>query len=104
MFQRKGRLAQCRIKGRPWLGTYYLAGGTALALHLGHRLLEPLIEWNGLDLASILDIAFMKIVAISQRGFFLEHIEIFPFVNEKIYDMKIQGSGFEILRFKTKCA
>jgi hypothetical protein len=26
----------------------------------------------------------------SPGGFFLEHIEIFPFVNEKIYDMKIQ--------------
>ena len=126
-----------KIKGRPWLSPYYLAGGTALALHLGHRtsidldfftqsdfeemtiinylrtigdvrldqtgkgtiigeldrvrislfkypyrLLEPLIEWNGLDLASILDIALMKIVAISQRGSTKDFIDLF-FVAKK---------------------
>jgi hypothetical protein len=26
-----------KIKNRTWLSSYYLAGGTALALHLGHR-------------------------------------------------------------------
>jgi len=26
-----------KIKNRPWLSPYYLAGGTALALHFGHR-------------------------------------------------------------------
>ncbi|MBW1746169.1 MAG: nucleotidyl transferase AbiEii/AbiGii toxin family protein [Deltaproteobacteria bacterium] len=26
-----------KIKGQPWLNSYYFAGGTALALHLGHR-------------------------------------------------------------------
>ncbi|MDO9580773.1 MAG: nucleotidyl transferase AbiEii/AbiGii toxin family protein [Bacteroidales bacterium] len=26
-----------KIKNRSWLNSYYLAGGTALALHLGHR-------------------------------------------------------------------
>ncbi|MBE9529710.1 MAG: nucleotidyl transferase AbiEii/AbiGii toxin family protein [Proteobacteria bacterium] len=26
-----------KIKNRSWLSPYYLAGGTALALHLGHR-------------------------------------------------------------------
>lgn len=126
-----------KIKGRPWLSPYYLAGGTALALHIGHRtsidldfftqsdfeemtiinylrtigdvrldqtgkgtiigeldrvrislfkypyrLLEPLIEWNGLDLASILDIALMKIVAISQRGSTKDFIDLF-FVAKK---------------------
>jgi hypothetical protein len=30
------RLIQ-KIKNRTWLSPYYLAGGTALALHLGHR-------------------------------------------------------------------
>jgi hypothetical protein len=30
--------------------------------------------------------------------FFLEHIEIFPFVNEKIYDMKIQVDKLKAVR------
>ncbi len=126
-----------KIKGKSWLRPYYLAGGTALALHLGHRtsidldfftqsdfeemdivnylrgigdlrldktgkgtiigeidrvrislfkypysLLEPLIEWNGLALASILDIALMKIVAISQRGSIKDFIDLFFIANE----------------------
>jgi len=131
-----GRLIE-KIKGRPWLSPFYLAGGTALALHLGHRtsidldlftqsgfeemtiinylrtigdlrldqtgkgtiigdldrvrislfeypyrLLEPLIEWNGLHVASVLDIALMKIVAIFQRGSIKDFIDLF-FVAKK---------------------
>lgn len=121
-----------KIKNRPWLSPYYLAGGTALALHLGHRtsidldffteseveemtivdhlrtagnlrldqmgkgtivgnldrvrisffkypyrLLDSLIEWNGLNVASIHDIALMKMVAIFQRGSIKDFIDLF---------------------------
>ncbi|MEA3428202.1 MAG: nucleotidyl transferase AbiEii/AbiGii toxin family protein [Thermodesulfobacteriota bacterium] len=121
-----------KIKNRTWLSSYYLAGGTALALHLGHRtsidldffteseveemtmvdhlrtagnlrldqigkgtivgnldsvrisffkypyrLLDPLIEWNGLNVASVRDIALMKMVAISQRGSIKDFIDLF---------------------------
>jgi len=121
-----------KIKNYPWLSPYYLAGGTALALHLGHRtsidldffteakveemtivdhlrtagnlrldqmakgtivgnldnvrisffrypygLLDSLVEWNGLNIASIHDIALMKMVAIFQRGSIKDFIDLF---------------------------
>ena len=121
-----------KIRNSPWLSSYYLAGGTALALHLGHRtsidldffteseveemttvdylrkagdlrldqmgsgtivgsldgvrisffkypyrLLESLTEWNGLKVASIYDIALMKMVAIFQRGSIKDFIDLF---------------------------
>jgi len=126
-----------KIKNLPWLSPYYLAGGTALALHLGHRtsidleffteseveemaivdhlraagnlrldqmgkgtivgnlgsvrislfkypyrLLDPLIEWNGLNMASIHDIALMKMVAIFQRGSIKDFIDLFFIARE----------------------
>ena len=126
-----------KIKNRPWLRPYYLAGGTALALHLGHRtsidldffteseveemtivdhlrmagnlrldqmgkgtivgnlddvrisffkypyrLLDSLIEWNGLNVASVQDIALMKMVAIFQRGSIKDFIDLFFIVRE----------------------
>jgi len=126
-----------KIRNCSWLGPYYLAGGTALALHLGHRtsidldffteseveemtlvdhlrkagdirldqmgsgtivgnldgvrisffkypymLLESLTEWNGLNVASIHDIALMKIVAILQRGSIKDFIDMF-FIGRK---------------------
>jgi len=126
-----------KIKNRPWLRPYYLAGGTALALHLGHRtsidldffteseveemtivdhlrmagnlrldqmgkgtivgnlddvrisffkypyrLLDSLIEWNGLNVASVHDIALMKMVAIFQRGSIKDFIDLFFIVRE----------------------
>ena len=121
-----------KLKNLLWLSPYYLAEGTALALHLGHRtsidldffseseveemamvdhlrtagnlrldqigkgtivgnldsvrisffkypyrLLDPLIEWNGLNVASVRDIALMKMVAISQRGSIKDFIDLF---------------------------
>jgi len=126
-----------KIKNRPWLRPYYLAGGTALALHLGHRtsidldffteseveemtivdhlrmagnlrldqmgkgtivgnlddvrisffkypyrLLDSLIEWNGLNVASVHDIALMKMVAIFQRGSIKDFIDLFFIARE----------------------
>jgi len=126
-----------KIRNCHWLSPYYLAGGTALALHLGHRtsidldfftesemeemtivdylrtagalrldqmgggtivgsldgvrisffkypyrLLESLIKWNGLNVASIHDIALMKIVAILQRGSIKDFIDMF-FIGRK---------------------
>lgn len=126
-----------KIRNSPWLSCYYLAGGTALALHLGHRtsidldffteseveemtmvdhlrkagdlrldqmgrgaivgsldgvrisffkypyrLLDPLLEWNGLKVASIHDIALMKMVAIFQRGSIKDFIDLFFIVRE----------------------
>jgi hypothetical protein len=112
-----------RLGRKPFLRGFYLAGGSAAALHLGHRvsmdldfftpepfssvalisglrtigaltvqqqkpdtlvallgrsrvsffqypyaLLEPAAVYRGLRIASLLDIALMKIIAISQRG------------------------------------
>ena len=135
-----------KIKDRPWLSPYYLAGGTALALHLGHRtsidldffteskveemtivdhlrsvgnlrldqmgegtivgnldsvrisffrypyrLLDPLAEWNALNVASIRDISLMKMVAILQRGSIKDFIDMFFVVREfKPIDVLIQ--------------
>jgi len=135
-----------KIKNRPWLSPYYLAGGTALALHLGHRtsidldffteskveeitivdhlravgnlrldqmgegtivgnldsvrisffaypfrLLDPLTEWNVLNVASIRDISLMKMVAIFQRGSIKDFIDMFFIVREfKPIDVLIQ--------------
>lgn len=135
-----------KIKDRPWLSSYYLAGGTALALHLGHRtsidldfftkskvegmtivdhlrsvgnlridrmddgsivgnldsvrisffkypyrLLDPLTEWNLLNVASVRDISLMKMVAIFQRGSVKDFIDMFFVVREfKPIDLLIQ--------------
>lgn len=37
-------------------------------LHYPYRLLKPFVQWSGIKLASIEDIACMKVIAISQRG------------------------------------
>ena len=49
------------------LNGYYLAGGTGLALQLKHRL-SPLKKINNALVASLGDIACMKIDAISSKG------------------------------------
>jgi len=126
-----------KIKNHPWLRPYYLAGGTALALHLGHRtsmdldfftnseieemtlvdhlraigdlrldrigegtvvgnldgvrisffrypyrLLDPLVAWNALNVASIRDISLMKMVAILQRGSIKDFIDLYFIAHE----------------------
>ena len=65
---------------------FYLGGGTAVALHLGHRrsvefrpaLLEPLVEWPALGcrLASCPDLAAMKLLAVAQRGTKKDFIDV----------------------------
>lgn len=143
-----------KIKNRSWLSSYYLAGGTALALHLGHRtsidldfftqsdmeemtmveylrsagdlqldhvgegtilgnldgvrvsflkypyrLLDPLTEWNGIPVASIHDIALMKIVAILQRGSIKDFIDMFFIVREfKPLDVLIPELSLKYVR------
>jgi len=47
-----------------------------------YRLLESLTEWNGINVASIHDIALMKIVAILQRGSIKDFIDMF-FIGRK---------------------
>jgi len=53
-------------------------------LHYPYRLLKPFVQWSGIKLASIEDIACMKVIAISQRGekkdFFdmYEILKLFP--------------------------
>ncbi len=135
-----------KIKNHPWLRPYYLAGGTALALHLGHRtsadldffsksnikemamldhlraagdfrldrmdegtvvgnlegvrisffrypykLLDSLVKWNGIHVASIRDISLMKIVAVLQRGSIKDFIDLFFVAREFItIDILIQ--------------
>ncbi len=47
-----------------------------------YRLLESLTEWNGLNVASIYDIALMKMVAIFQRGSIKDFIDLFFIARE----------------------
>ena len=116
----------------PWIGAFYLAGGSAAALHLGHRVsvdldffaeegyeVEPLVQQlqilgrltvqqqspgtmvgrleavrisffvypyplleepilvDGVRLASLLDVALMKIVAIGQRGRMRDFVDLY---------------------------
>jgi len=116
----------------PWIGAFYLAGGSAAALHLGHRVsvdldffseqayeVEPLVQQlqilgrltvqqqspgtmvgrletvrisffaypyplleepilvDGVRVASLLDIALMKIVAIGQRGRMRDFVDLY---------------------------
>lgn len=73
---------------------FYLAGGTALALQLGHRhgrasgvrvsffeygypLLRPVREVEGLRLAALEDIAAMKLAAVAQRGSKKDFVDVF---------------------------
>lgn len=118
---------------QPLASIFYLAGGSAVALHLGHRisvdldwfteqndyaaetlvqqleaigrlqvqqqsrgtltgllndtrvsffsypcpLLEPLDELNGFQVANLVDLALMKIIAISQRGTKRDFVDLF---------------------------
>lgn len=116
---------------------FYLAGGTALAMHLGHRvsvdldfftdkyppistllsvladlgfkvlmqdlnsidgevdgvkvsfleyrypLLEPLTTWNGIGVASIRDIASMKLATIASRGSRKDFVDLWKLLKEK---------------------
>lgn len=73
---------------------FYLGGGTAVALHLAHRrsldfhwfsfleyrypLLEPPVEWeeHGCDVASLDDLACMKLAAVAQRGTRKDFVDI----------------------------
>jgi hypothetical protein len=55
---------------------FYLAGGTALALH-GYPQLRPLRESEGLRLAALEDIAAMKLAAVAQRGSKKDFVDVF---------------------------
>jgi hypothetical protein len=50
----------------PIMGEFYLAGGSALAVHLEHR--RSVDSALGVALASLRDLAVMKFAAISRRG------------------------------------
>ena len=130
------RQALALLRGLPFLGGFYLAGGTALALQLGHRistdldwfstscrlltperegirsalagggafevaseqdgmmftqltgadvsfiyqphpLLEPAVEYEGVQLASPTDIGLMKLAAINARGTRRDFIDVY---------------------------
>lgn len=153
-----------RLMAREELAPFALAGGTSLALHLGHRIsvdldffgkhdfdaeellalyaelgsfhllnqsksllivslngvkvdvinyryapLRPILEWEGIRLMGLADIAAMKLAAIAGRGrmrdfidlyFLLQHfslLEMMGFYNEKFSD----GSEFLIAKSLT---
>jgi hypothetical protein len=128
--------ALTHLRRQPWLAIYYLAGGTALALQIGHRistdldwftpthllesaerdrlrsqliatgaygerseqdgqlygqiagadvsfiyqhhpLLEPTVDYDGVPLASPIDIGIMKLSAISSRGTRRDFIDLY---------------------------
>ena len=56
-----------RLQRLPDLSNIRLVGGTALALHLGHRKSVDLDE-GGIKLAGLKDIAAMKLSAVANRG------------------------------------
>ncbi|MBI4475409.1 MAG: nucleotidyl transferase AbiEii/AbiGii toxin family protein [Acidobacteria bacterium] len=131
VFQQLGR--------EPFLSAFFLAGGSALALHLGHRisidldffsqreysmlellghlqslgrlsiatqdsdtlvgelngvklsfftypypLLEDVVMCEGIQLASLLDIALMKVAAIAQRGKKRDFVDLFFLCQERL--------------------
>lgn len=145
-----------RLKGQGFLKNYYLAGGTALALQLGHRrsidldfftstaldtksllqnlqeykpeitqeapgtlntiidevkvsfmeykypLLEQFVTWEEISLAGILDIAGMKITAISSRGSKKDFIDLYFVLKQytisqlfENFDRKYTGVNYE---------
>jgi hypothetical protein len=128
--------ALAHLRGQPWLEGYYLAGGTALALQIGHRistdldwftpdhlletaerealrsrlmatdaygdrseqdgqlycqiagtdvsfiyqhhgLLEPTVDYDGVPLASPVDIGIMKLSAINSRGTRRDFVDLY---------------------------
>jgi hypothetical protein len=79
-----------------FLSNFYLSGGTALSLQLGHResedldffskdqfleypypLLEEIIDWQGIKLSSIIDVACTKLQTISMRGSKKDFIDLY---------------------------
>lgn len=154
----KTKQVLAKISENPVLKYFYMAGGTALALQLGHRksidldffsesypendiiisnlkemaptvvqevagtidfiiddikvsfleytypLLEPLVDYEGIKLASILDIACMKVSAISSRGSKKDFIDLYK-VFEKYplsevltsFEEKFQGVTYQTL-------
>lgn len=135
------------LKSLPLLKKFYLAGGTALSLQLGHRksidldffsaqfpdveiikqnlapyhpviiqeapgtldvliddvkvsfleyrysMLEPTTEYEGVPLASIIDIACMKISAVSSRGSKKDFIDLYKIL--QMTDLKAVLASFE---------
>jgi hypothetical protein len=128
--------ALAHLRRQPWLESYYLAGGTALALQIGHRistdldwftpnhlleaaerdalrsilistgaytdkteqdgqlycqlasadvsfifqhhaLLEPTVDYDGVPLASPIDIGIMKLSAINSRGTRRDFVDLY---------------------------
>jgi predicted nucleotidyltransferase component of viral defense system len=135
-----------RLSERSWMSDFYLAGGTGVALHLGHRLSKdmdfftsseletdkliqkikevgklkvlkedwgtvigtldqvmvsffsynyPLLEYplifKGIKIASLTDIALMKIVAISQRGSKRDFFDLYAICQKSISLEKLLG-------------
>ena len=131
------------------LGGFYLAGGTGLALHLGHResidldffnpkafnedtylsrikeagafmldlkeastvsgrfgktllslmayeypLIEPTVPWQGIEIASIIDIACMKLDAAASRGTKKDFIDLFAITHSGGYALADLVSAF----------
>jgi hypothetical protein len=62
---------------------FYLAGGTALALQIGHRRSQDFDWFRGdpiddpLRLAALEDIAAMKLAAVAQRGSKKDFVDVF---------------------------
>ena len=137
-----------KIWDEPLLKDFYLAGGTALALHLGHRksvdldffsetypaqeqllqtfnkynpsiarqaagtldlyvdtvkislfeykypLLQEKVRYENINLATILDIACMKLVAVAQRGTKKDFVDLY-FVLQKYFSLEELLSSFE---------
>ena len=126
-----------KLKGAEFLQDFYLSGGTALSLQLGHResedldffnqnsfqaekiklklqelgelagieegedtlnafvdkvkiqflgypykLLEPLVDWQGIKLSSVLDIACTKLLTISARGSRKDFIDLYVLLDK----------------------
>lgn len=146
------------LKNFKFIKAFYLAGGTSLALQLGHRrsidldffinklpphenilksfrnkkpiillsdetglnikvnntkvsflqyeypLLEKLIDYQGLKLAGVLDIACMKINAVTQRGEKKDYYDLYEILKEyslkdllNAYDKKFQAYNYQKL-------
>lgn len=92
------------------LEDFYMAGGTGLALQLGHRR-KDLHKFSGIFIADPIDIGCMKIDAISSRGSCKDFIDLYFICNEIIslremlefFDRKYKGIEYNKVHISKWC-
>ena len=78
------------LKGKEWINSYYLAGGTGLALQLGHRLSKDF------DFFSPLDFSTPELVQmLNELGEFQKHSEDINTLHGSLNGTRLSFIGFK---------